>query len=57
MRKITLIKKHRDKLILVIDKKEICNIMISNSSKNTQTVLCIETDDPNLIITRVDIEE
>jgi len=52
MRKITLIKKHRDKLVLTIDEKEVCNIMISNSSKNTQTVLCIETDDPDLIITR-----
>ena len=52
MRKITLIKKHKDKLVLTNGDKEICNIMVSNSSKSTQTTLCIETNDSDLIITR-----
>jgi len=55
MRKITLIKKHKDKLVLTNGNKEICNIMLSNSSKSTQATLCIETDDPDLTITREEI--
>ena len=53
MRKVTLIKKHKDKLVLTNNGKEVCNIVVSNSSRNTQTVLCIETNDPDLIITRI----
>jgi len=55
MRKITLIKKHKDRLVLTNGDKEICNIMVSNSSKCTQVALCIETDDLDLIITRKEV--
>ncbi len=55
MRKIITIKKHRDKITLVNDGKELCNIVVSNSSTNIQAHLSIETDDPDLIITREEV--
>jgi len=56
MRKIMMIKKHRDKLVLTENGIEICNITISNSSKHTQVVLSIETNNPYLIIEREEQE-
>jgi len=57
MRKIMMIKKHRDKLVLTKNGIEICNITVSNSSKHVQVVLSIETDNPYLIIEREEQEK
>ena len=55
MKKIVLIKKKKDKLVLEIGGIELCNIMVSNSANHPQACLCVETDDPNLIITRKEV--